>query len=355
MSLPSIRAGSCPNFASRLFPNGEFTLAYVPLPSKRDGRKSDKDRYQDRQRLIGLGVEADVEAHQRIRGDATGEYQYREPRPRARKGLRGITGEGKRKIRNGCYLLERRYTRRRLGMLTCTLPEAEWLTDVWAREFSEIVRQYIQEMRRELARKGCSQNVVGCIEIQMKRFDKHGQAAPHLHLIYHSRRTIKEGWAISKEWFAAKWRQVLVNVAKKYIDASMLDDCMDAIEWRAGTRCEAIKKSAEGYIGKYLSKGKDDVKKIIDAGLADCLPKQWYTISKGLLAEIVARYGALDDEIVDALVRNASIDNEKLFSWIKQIDIKVGCDRTVPAWIGKMRTRPPYAVIDSGVLESIFG
>lgn len=327
----------------------------MPLPSKRDGRKSDADRWQDRQRLIGLGCEADVERHQRVRGDATGEYEYREPRPRARKGLKGISGEAKRKIRNGCYLLERRYSRRRLGMVTCTLPDAEWLTQVWAQEFSEIVRQFVQEVRRELKRRGCSQNVVGCIEIQMKRFEKHRQACPHLHLIYNSRKVVKGEWAISKGWFAAKWRQVLVNVAAKHIDASMMSDCMDAIEWTAGTRCESIKKSAEGYLGKYLSKGKDDTEKIIEAGLTECLPTQWYTISKGLLHEIRSRYTALPDDIVNGLVRNEAMENEKLFAWMKQIDIKVANDRTVPAWIGKTKERPEYARIDASVLESMFG
>jgi hypothetical protein len=191
-----------------------------------------------------------------------------------RRGTHGISSYGKRMVRSGCVLLEEAHPKQ-LAFFTATLPNLprEDMVRVCT-EWSNIIRKFNQELTRELKRKGLDARIVGVTEIQEKRYRQTGQAVPHLHLVFHGR---LEGqhWAISPKWFRLKWERV--------VSESL--GC--EIELPAATRVEKLKKSAAGYLSKYMSKGGQALKKIAGDENQPCpLPTGWWHMSDGLRRDV---------------------------------------------------------------------
>ena len=107
---------------------------------------------------------------------------------RTRKGLKGITPQGKRMVRSCAAILEDKYGRECITFGTATLPPllAEEIVMV-CNSWSDLTRKFFQELRRLLQRRGLSTDFVYVTEIQEKRFDRWGQVYPHLHWLMQGR------------------------------------------------------------------------------------------------------------------------------------------------------------------------
>jgi len=229
---------------------------------------------------------------------------------RAARGSKGITTLGRRKVRGGAAILERRYGKRLLSFLTFTVPplERELMIRVCA-GLSEIVRQLRQNIARLLKAKGLDPDIVGVIEIQEDRFKRTGEPVPHIHLVVHGRKSVWKHWACSPSEFEDCYRRAFEAVVGVELDM------------RAACNTEQVKKSVVSYLGKYLSKGSKFLKEIRENCEGFPLPKAWHTISRKLSQ-------AVKDETERAVFRaslseiSGWLENYKGGIWFKNFEIE---------------------------------
>jgi hypothetical protein len=204
-----------------------------------------------------------------------------EPGTRAQKGLKGITRHGARTVRNAAYLLESKYSLSQLGFYTFTLPLVDASAEYRAgKEWGEIVRIFLQSVVRLLSAAGLPTSYVGCTEIQEGRYARYGGLPLHLHLVVVGKKRGRD-WAIHSNQWRALWRSAVVARCPEFKEA----------KFSASVDTEAVRKSAQGYLGKYMSKGASDLAKILadDPGLAEFLPRSWWHCSLKLRRAIAAR------------------------------------------------------------------
>lgn len=194
-----------------------------------------------------------------------------------RYGLKGITQDGKRIVRNGAILLEQKYGRKRLGLVSLTIPsyrkdEIKVISSNWG----EVTRRFFQKLKRHLDRLGMPNEIISCTEIQPKRYKKYGLICPHFHFVYCSKtRTHAKGWIVLAKEFRGYWKDTIHEVLR--LNGV---DPRPEVDFKVSVDCQQIKHSVAKYLSKYISKGKDTVDEIIENGDADSLPRQWWTATK---------------------------------------------------------------------------
>lgn len=195
--------------------------------------------------------------------------------PRARRGLNGISPYAKRMVRSGLALLERHHGRKCLTLGTCTLPalspdEMEAVCSNWA----ELVRQFFQQVTRELERRDLPGEYVQVTEIQEKRFSRLSEVGLHLHWVIPGRKHRSLQWAFSPGEIRSIWARLLFNMIGREVDCA------------AATRIEAPRSSLAQELGKYLSKGVGAIQAVVKAGKESQLPSSWWGASLPLKREI---------------------------------------------------------------------
>lgn len=190
---------------------------------------------------------------------------------RAERGSKGITSRGRRNVRAGATILEQRHGKECISFFTCTLPDLDTET-MWkvCGNWSEVVRQTQQNIVRLLTSKGLDTDVVGVIEIQEDRFQRTGQAVPHIHVIFQGRKSRRSPWLTSIPEIENCYRRAIEAVAGQPIDM------------RAACQTEQVKKSVAGYMSHYLKKGNKSLQRFREWGEKLPLPKAWYTITRSL-------------------------------------------------------------------------
>lgn len=175
------------------------------------------------------------------------------------------TTYSKRMVRNCIAKLERDHGKQNLAFATYTLPdlgeaEMKLLIENWG----NITHRLMEEIGRDQARVGIRPVQVYVNEIQESRYQESGVVAPHIHVVFQSRKSRYQAYAISKERNTIIWNRVLSNALGREVQAP------------SGARIEQVKKSAEGYMSKYMSKGGQLAKRLIEEGNINSLPKQWW-------------------------------------------------------------------------------
>lgn len=194
---------------------------------------------------------------------------------RKQRGINGITSFGKRMVRSSLAIMERKYTRDCLTLGTCTLPamtddEFQTICGNW----SEVVRQFFQELTRELIRKGLNKDYVQVTEIQERRFTTYGDVGLHLHWVIQGRASRLGGWAFHPTEIREIWNRILSNMLKR-----------DVID-QATTRIEKPRTSLCQEMGKYLSKGVAIIQAVIKAGKQHLIPSAWWGAAKPLKTQV---------------------------------------------------------------------
>ncbi len=234
---------------------------------------------------------------------------------RERKG-KGQTSYSKRMVRNAAWYLEKQVTKENLSFLTVTLPD-EAVQILESRQdaaalFAEMDRKFNQEIKRQLAREGLCDELVGCVEVQPSRWRKTGQVALHTHLIFQGRKDRRSPWAISKEWCLQTWLRIVSNVLGQEVVST------------SATRIERIRKSAQNYLAKYMSKSGGLVNEIIDAGKRYMLPSQWWHCSSNLRKIIKSKCVAIPQETQDFLYgMRQELRANKIIQWFHVTDIEL--------------------------------
>lgn len=296
----------------RVWPNGEFsiwaerkTLAVEPPPESPDY----------------LGLSLLPNSHRVALGMAE------PPGKRAKRGLGGITRHGARTVRNAAYLLETRYPLRQLGFYTFTLPRVSESAEYGAgREWAEIVRVFLQSATRLLSAAGLSTSYVGCTEVQEGRYAAHGGLPLHLHVVMVGKARGKN-WAISSDQWRALWRSAVVGRCPDFEPAS----------FAASVDTQSVKTSAQGYLGKYMSKGGPALARMLseDPGLAEFLPTSWWSCSLKLRRAVGARITG-GTSTARRIFRDAAQGDSRV-EYSKEVLVEVSAGKVIPvAVIGRL-------------------
>lgn len=200
------------------------------------------------------------------------------------RGLKGVTGYGRRMIRNGAFLLEKAVGVRRCALLTTTLPS--FPQEIYKRvtcEWAEIVRVFVQWLTRKLGNAHGYKWLIGCVEVQEKRLANEGGLPLHLHIVFQSR--TKREFTIDLHEVSRVWQRAICS---RVPEAACVD-------FSSATRIEGVKKSVAAYISKYISKGvNQNVLVSVEKGFK--LPSAWWIGAGGIKQEIKRRTRYFTDE-----------------------------------------------------------
>lgn len=199
---------------------------------------------------------------------------------RVRKG-KPIRPHSKRMLKAGCATLQEEKGKSCLSFLTLTLPGEDVglsAADLAKcnENFHELLRQFLQTLKRRLKAAGVSQEYVCSIEVQEKRWRKRGEVALHAHIVFQSRKhRYTKDWAFDIKDIVEVWAGLVSNLLGYKVS-----------NWKNGPDIEIVKKDAARYLGKYLSKGGKVIDEIIEAGRRDELPSKWDRIADSLRRKV---------------------------------------------------------------------
>lgn len=194
--------------------------------------------------------------------------------PRSKRGLKGMTGHGRKMVKSALALLQDKHGKDRLTFGTITLPTMTTEHhSLVCEQWSEFCRQFFQELTRLLARKGLDVNYVSVTENQEKRCKNYGLLfSPHLHYVHQGRH--KNGtWLVKPLEIRAIVQRILANITKV---SHLCDSC---------ERLERIKKDVVGYMCKYMTKGSQSSTNVPPS----MIPSSWYGLTNALRDEVKSK------------------------------------------------------------------
>jgi hypothetical protein len=245
------------------------------------------------------------------------------------------TAYSKRTVRNCIAKLERDHGKHNLAFATYTLPGlAEDELETLTQKSGAIAHRLTEEIGRDLKRSRIKPEVVWVCEIQDKRRQKTGVLAIHFHVVFQSRKNRYKPYAISKERNTEIWNRVISNALGR------------RIEMPSAANIQTIKKSAENYMAKYMSKGSKVAVDLEKQGESKVLPKNWWGATLTLRNWVKENTKSLSDSDKDFIKNNYNrfVNNLKdsPFIWLHLHTVKLqernGEDIEIPvAILGKVR------------------
>jgi hypothetical protein len=305
--------------SGQIWPNGEFGLGYYC--DYEETTFEDEYNYALAQPSGSDARLTPEQAHALTLSDVPNSHK---------KGLNGLTTYGARMLRSGCYLLESKLGLHDCMMWTLTVPT---LNQEGRRQLAEnwgkLVNRLVQWLSRELARAGRPPAVIGCSEIQTGRLEKYRQGYLHLHLICPGCSNTGGRFAVDAGRFRAWWK-------------SALEKCSgQSMPTLPRIQAEAVKKSAEAYMGKYLSKGSgDELAAFIEDLGEESVPGQWWFCSSLMRNRIKKgrRQGRNTGVILESFIQHAFETGQmEAFEFIRHVDLVTESGRYTCGWYGKLR------------------
>jgi len=310
----------------RIWPNGNFSLGVGPVGTaalEMDGK--------DEESLARWGDHPGLGAAIAAFTSSNAPKSDTECPDRPKRGLQGITGHGQQMLRSACYLLERDYGNADLCFATLTVPTLSRQGRLTlARNWSLLVNQLTKWVCRRLMRAGRPTKVAGCVEIQTARLANRGEGYLHLHVVWPSHangggRCWAVNWAEMRDW----WGKALERFSG------------ETLPHHPRVELSAVKKSAEKYMGKYLSKGSGESldEFISDLGV-EAVPSQWWFMSAEMRDQVKAAiaHGPNTGEVLRAVMQTAFESGDfTMFEWVRHVEV-VFADRPVTiGWCGRLR------------------
>lgn len=324
--------GDARAWSGRQYPDGSFSIGAVPPEKKRKSEKEyDHDWYSTHE--IVEWEEQDIKESQgysdkvayRTRDDKVDRYLSGLDRPselsqeKKRYGLKGITSNGKRMVRSGSALLERKYGKERLGFFTATLPSKKHGIDeidllYLAENWNLVVKRFFQEIVRELERQDAPTELITVTEIQEKRWKRHRQVAPHLHWVMVAKSGGRQWhWYLTTQWLSETWNRILANILEREVGSLGSAGSVDG---------KRIKKSATRYISKYMSKGGKLLGEIKEKSTPETLPSQWWASYGGLRVLIKKNIVNLTQDVIKKY-QEAEKVGESWLLWARWIEVEI--------------------------------
>jgi len=302
-----------------LWPNGEFGLGYY----------SDQVINENENEWMwaqdGELSERSPDLEEAVRSITSSDAPNSEKR-----GLKGITTYGARNLRSAAYLLETRLGRSDCALWTFTLPclsasGRRSMSESWGKVTNELVKTFT----RRLVHAGRSPSIAGCVEIQTARMERTGEAYLHIHLICPLWSNEWAGYAVDVDRVRGWWHRCIERFSGEELNT------MPRVQ------VEQVRKSMEGYIGKYLSKGSQSE---LDAFIADlgpdAVPGQWWFASSTMKKAIKASthrgsaFGALMENVISYAFREGCLD---AFEYIRHVDVEIDGVRYTAGYYGKLK------------------
>jgi hypothetical protein len=215
-----------------------------------------------------------------------------QPENRSRRGLNGISSYARKQVRSACTLLEQRHGKDRLAFFTGTLPALSSAAMRYAcMNWSEIVRQFQQAVKRGLERSGLDAEIIHVTEIQEKRYARTGLPVPHLHAVWHGREHCYSKWSLSIPQTQRAWTNAVRNVLRPEFPD------IDDVDFGKSTNLQRVRKSSANYLSKYCSKGSKVVRTIARSVSHSLLPTAWHGMSRKLKTEIQEKTLRVDSSV----------------------------------------------------------
>lgn len=343
------------------YPDGSYSLGRIPVEKKGKREKQyDTDirplyetvEWSEPDNTAYLGYKDCCES--RLLDDKVREYEQsltskldppsKLSQKRGRYGQNGITREARRKVKAGATLLEREYGNQRLGLCTVTLPSESSGVDVaelWylCKNWATYQKRFLQEFKRLLARKGAPTECIAVVEFQEKRYQKYGEPAPHLHILYVcSPRRHGSEYYLSADELRQLVKRTLTNFLDRHGDEREIN-CNSTVN------LQRIRKSASGYLSKYMSKGGQIIEQLKADGLEDCIPNQWWSPIGGMR------------EWINANIRKISSNVASFLATAKQGDDGIECVKQIAISLesGKEMVVGIYVRVSKELFEFLSG
>jgi hypothetical protein len=219
-------------------------------------------------------------------------------------------------VRNAVAKLEREHGKHNVAFATYTLPGlAEDELELITQKSGAIANRLCEEIGRELRRNGIKPEIVWVCEIQEKRCERTGLIVIHFHVVFQSRKNRYSQYAISKERNTEIWNRVISNALGR------------RIEMPNAANIQQVKKSAENYLSKYMSKGSKVAVELAKQGESKVLPKSWWGASFTLRQWVKENTKLLSDSAKDFIKDNYKhfINNLKdsPFTWLHAHTVKL--------------------------------
>lgn len=251
-----------------LYPNGRVGVKWTarrfkPEPIGEHHLTPDQDFEVRQVRLHGIEETISAKRGARPLG-LSNVAKFSQAKLPARRGLKGLTGRGRSLIQNGCLLLERMVDRKQIAFFTCTLPPH--IPEPTAEEWSAVNDLFLRSLRKRLVKEGLPEHIVGCTEIQGKRYEQTGRPCKHIHGVFVGRERYGH-WRILPNELTEMWRSAVCNV---------IGNGNDNGNWNASCNVQRIRKSVSGYMAKYMSKGTDTIQRMVEEGHTNLIPSTWY-------------------------------------------------------------------------------
>jgi hypothetical protein len=216
---------------------------------------------------------------------------FEETSERTRKGLGGITRKGRESVVSGGLILESYFERSRLSFVTLTVPPLpEHSREAINKGWGAVCHRFQVSLADRLKPQGLGGIWVYCTEIQEGRFRDTGEVYLHLHLVFPNKLRGSKAWLLSIPDLRELWLAAMRPAAPE------VDEC----PW-VQVRAEPVRKSVKGYLGKYLSKGSELTREVIEAGLADHLPLHWWGSSRRVKARVRDHSVEMPEALADLL------------------------------------------------------
>lgn len=214
---------------------------------------------------------------------------HKAPEPRGKRGLKGITGYGKKMLKSALALLERPKTYR-LTFCTITMPTLplegrQALAGCWP----EFLRQLLQYLSRTLERQGLPRVVVSATEIQPLRLTNGHEGYLHLHLVWPNIPARRGSWAVE------------VAELRSWCESFLAARGLMPLGGWVNVNVQRVTKTAVGYIAKYISKGGDVLQAFIDDLGTESVPATWWNMTKAARDSVKANM--LEGDSVGHLLR----------------------------------------------------
>lgn len=314
---------------AKIYPDNWFSIGVIPRQKKTAYDKNyDRDYSEQFNSYVKVDKNYDgyqinevswLEGHIEANNRFISSLKLSQTRPRY--GQNGISSRGKRTVKGASALLQKMYGKERLGFCTLSLPSySKQQISTLAEKWANVVRVFFQKFKRELKAIGCSNELVGVTEIQIKRFRKYGVVAPHLHFVYVCRADKNAQFYVHVNVIRRLWKETLISQVKQ----DFREDGQE-VEWGACVDCQVVKKSVSSYLGKYMSKGSAIIGEIHDAGKKAELPRHWWTISAAFRDKYKKSIKKIDPGACHLLFyKPQQALARKIIRWYKEIYVQVG-------------------------------
>lgn len=195
----------------------------------------------------------------------------------SRKKCLAMTKSMARNIRNAGYVLQQKYGKDCLSFLTLTMPNLSHRDAVAVCEnWDKITHKFFKWLRTRVEKQNIPLEYVYCTEIQTKRLQQRKEYAPHLHIIFRGKNGKRRPWAVTPKQVRKEWVRCIRFVSCDTFDSSACENL------------QVVKRSASGYLAKYMSKGANHIPQDNEKCPTVQLRTHWGGMSRNL-ARAIAR------------------------------------------------------------------